>query len=546
MSALNGIYDLRSNELQKGSINFSKGNGKFLDDNLYEEDDELLIVLEGCILNMNKLKNQHNIIDTLSMIKVLWSEYGEGITSQLKGAFTLVIYEKNKKYLFVTNDLLSKRPLYIFKSNKYFMFSSKYFDLVNLVKTKNESLSLNKLGVAMMLTKGYLGDSVTYANEISYLRPYQYLVVKDNKIRNCTNEIIEGPLLADENQIIKGLNEAFALAIQEQFQKNIEYGYEQLSTLSAGMDSRTCLLYANKMGYKDILCVSYSQSGSIDHLVSQKIAIDYDYEYLFYPLDQAKFLYIPQILCTQNECQQSYAGSTGAYQMVRFLDTTKYGIIHTGLLGGELLSDVFSSPEFTEVHKKSTVMEALPLWDSSVADAYKEIKSKYVSEEEYLLYENTRACQNFNRMVNYKYEAFSPFMHEDFFMFANRISPMLRYRRNIYRKWMVKCIPNDYVTTYFKTSVISSYTTEILSKVINKLTRKMMGKNKFDMNPMEYWAKTIPNLKGKIDEIYEVELVGVKNMPNDVEDTLKFAYNMGITGKIKAITVLRAMNNLYS
>lgn len=541
MACVNGVY--RFGFPCNMTLNNFSINDKFCDDNVSVETDNYIMVLEGCVLNKNLLKNKYKEKNLFSLISLLWDKYEEEITKQLRGAFVLIIYDKKNNKLFISNDLLSKKPIYYYSTSEVFIFSSSYFDLIQLLKENNEKVSLNKLSIAMMLTKGYLGDNVTYANEIHYLSGYKYLVIQSETLHERKYYINNNILKIEEEEIIFELDKRFSSAIEEQFNKNFEYGYDDILTLSAGMDSRTCLLYADNLGYKDILCVSYSQSNSVDYLISKQIATDYGFEYIFYPLDSATFILNVDDLCIQNECQQIYAGATGAYQTFEIVNTNNCGIIHTGSFGGELLSDIFNKPRFTEINLDNATMEILPLWCDELTDSYITMKRKYKSEEEYLLYEHMRTCQNFMRMVEDKCEALSPFMHEDFFCFANRITPEFRYRRNIYRKWMNEYIPNNYVTTYYKSEINSNYYKEITIKIYNRFKKMIMGKNKFDMNPMEYWGKTVPNLSKEVNLLFETELKNINNISNDIEDSIKLVKNQGINGSVRAITVIKALIN---
>ena len=56
------------------------------------------------------------------------------------------------------------------------------------------------------------------------------------------------------------------------FEFDKKYGYKHLVTLSGGLDSRTLLFYAYKLGYKNITIFTFSQKGYIDHKVSSKIS----------------------------------------------------------------------------------------------------------------------------------------------------------------------------------------------------------------------------------------------------------------------------------
>jgi len=541
---ISGWYSLKLDIKDKFVIKYDLYNDRFKNDCCFMESDDYIIAIEGCILNLKELSRSYKKEELCEIIQIIWETEKDAIIKRIKGTYVLVIYDKREDCIFISNDLLSKRPLYYYLSDDLLVFSSKYFELIDIVKRNNKTLSLNKIAIGMMLTKGYLGDNVTYTNEIKYIRAFEYIKVERNKCCISQFESDKSIITSNENEIIENLDFLFGNAVNEQFQKNIEYGYSQLCTLSAGMDSRMCLLYAHKLGYKDILCMTYAQSESVDYFISKQIAFDYKYNYLFYPLDSAEFLKDVNILSRQNECQQIYAGATGAYRMVNYLDTSNYGIIHTGSLGGELMSDIFRIPGYSKVIYENSALKSLPLWDKETDSKYKKVKDKYKSEEEYLLFESLRTTQNFFRMVDYKCEAFSPFMDEDFFLYVNRIPPELRYKRRLYSNWMQKNVPNDYITTYFRTKVGESDLKVFISKAINKIVRMVNKKSKFDMNPMEYWGEKVLGLSDSLSEIYGTYTKYLDELPDDIKESVYIKNNEGIQGRTAALTVMEALKRV--
>lgn len=542
MRGVSGIYYFGQPD-NKLNINYSVLNDKFSPDKTLFENEEFIIAIEGCVLNLKQLKNEYAISDVGSLLRLLWGKHNSNILKVLKGMYALIIYDKKKDKLFLSNDLLSKRSLYYYVDGDCIIFSSSFNKAITTIKKHaGKSLTLNKLAVSMMLIEGKMGGNITYAEEVKYLSRYEYIIIENNEVKQLKIKNNQDIVTKNMPRIIDELHERFSQAVLLQYEKNNEMGYKQVSTLSAGMDSRSCLLYALINGYKDILCITYAQSESIDYKIAQQITSDFQLEFLFYSLDSVRFLLKPNILIQRNECQQAFAGSTGASEIIDLLDTNNMGIIHTGLIGGELMSDVYSQNAIKAV--TNMFLSQLPCADESVRNSYNEILKQYNTTADYLLDQNTRACQNFMRMVEHKCESCSPFLYEDFYTYVENIPVEFKGRRKLYREWMKKFIPNDYLTTYFKTSINASLLHELAKKVINRLVRYVYGKNKFDMNPLDYWDQSIPELQESLQKVLEYELNACINMSDEIHNSIKIVHNSGLDGSIKAITVVKAIQML--
>ena len=94
----------------------------------------------------------------------------------------------------------------------------------------------------------------------------------------------------DEDQIIEMLDIKFREAIRLQFEKDREYSYKHLVTLSGGLDSRMTSWVAHQMGYVDQLNLTFSQSDYLDETIAKKIAADLKHEWIFKALDNGTFL----------------------------------------------------------------------------------------------------------------------------------------------------------------------------------------------------------------------------------------------------------------
>ncbi|PEN17505.1 asparagine synthase, partial [Bacillus wiedmannii] len=75
-----------------------------------------------------------------------------------------------------------------------------------------------------------------------------------------------------EEAIIEEMDSLFREAIRLQFEKDREYGYKHIASLSGGLDSRMVNFVAHDLGYKDILNYTFSQSNYLDEKIAKDIA----------------------------------------------------------------------------------------------------------------------------------------------------------------------------------------------------------------------------------------------------------------------------------
>ena len=96
---------------------------------MYNEDGSLVIVFNGEIYNYKQIREQliksGHTFATNSDTEVLihgYEEYGEKILNQLRGMFSFVIWDRNKKELFGARDFFGIKPLYYADIDGVFMF----------------------------------------------------------------------------------------------------------------------------------------------------------------------------------------------------------------------------------------------------------------------------------------------------------------------------------------------------------------------------------------------------------------------------------------
>lgn len=530
MKGISGIFAAG----QAPECRYAERNPKFRAEKVCAEDKRYLIHLDGVLLGNAEAGNGR-----FEWLCGLYEQYGTAMTAHLKGQFNLVVVDKQKGKALVTNDLLSRRPLYYCALPGRLVYAASYRDLLDLLRDESGFVPAVDAGaVERMAFGGALGGAQTYLSGVNYLDACQTLWVDADK---GEAEVVSVPFessrkAASMEEAVAVFDELFTKAVQAQFEKNIQYGYDHRVALSGGMDSRACLLKAVACGYdREITCFNYAQAGSIDHQVSQQIAYDNRLDYLFYPMDTAVFMNRMADAHACNECQQSGIGSTGARTMARMMDQSRTGIVHVGLCGGELMGDLVKVQ--SSQGRIRRILTRLGLaGDENAQYAF--------NLREYL--DNLRACQNFSQMYLDCCETVSPFMDEDVVRFVTGLDPKLLYRRNLYREWMKKHIPNKYPTTYFCGPVDISPVREVLAKIADAAVRRVAGASKRDMNPMDRWLKTQPHLEAAMQAEYRtgLELLGRAGMAQDVMDAVQKGWEADAEHRLYTLTAVSALREI--
>ena len=339
MKAMNGIIRYGSTS----EFSFATYNDKFPLEKVCFENEDYLIHFDGVILNSSELKDELGCTCNLEILLQLYKNHGAELVLHTKGLYTLALWDKKAQTVLVTNDFMSKRPLYYHCANNALFYAASYYDLLDLLSREGVSPALQANAFQDMLQAGFLKGNKTYLEDVFFLNAFEVLVVdlKENQTRIIQHPMKPYQIPDSEEGAIEMFDKLFSEAVGLQFRKNAEYGYTQCATLSGGMDSRACLLQAKDLGLvKNTVCFNYAQSGSLDFSISQQIAADLGLDYVHYPMDAAIFISRLQEAMNGNECMQSGIGATGARTMASLLNTTNFGLINIGICGGELMGDL--------------------------------------------------------------------------------------------------------------------------------------------------------------------------------------------------------------
>lgn len=157
------------------------------DQPLYNEDGSVVLVFNGEIYNFQgireKLVAAGHKFKTKTDSEVLvhgYEEYGIKLLDMLRGMFSFVIWDKNKKELFGARDFFGIKPLYYAQMNGAFMFGSEIKSFLAHPLFKKE---LNESVLESYLTFQYSPTNETFFKNVYKLPPAHYFIYNDGKLK---------------------------------------------------------------------------------------------------------------------------------------------------------------------------------------------------------------------------------------------------------------------------------------------------------------------------------------------------------------------------
>ncbi len=509
----------------------------------------MLVSNDGVIFNLKNLLRQNKLEDIGNVFLKLYEQSGWAFVKNLRGNFSGCLYDSAKNKLILFTDHLASKPVYYFydKNSSTLIFSSELKVVIAGMRKLSFSPHLDIRGAYCLLTLGYMLGDLTLIREVNKLPPGNVLVYENGEIiLNEYYKLKSKPYIEDkEEEIIKELDRRFQEAVKLEYEKDLEYGYSHIATLSGGLDSRTNVAYAKKLGFGNITCFTFSQNNTLDETIAKKICSDNHFEFTFFSLDNGDYLMksIDEII-SSNDGLILYSGSAHGYNCLRKLSFHDYGLIHTGQIGdvalGSYLQNKLHNVIDDQILNKITYSKKLIN------------KLKNIIDTNYINYENDELFAFYERGVNgvfngYRmYEQFtefsSPFLYIDFFEYAMMIHPKYRYKEAIYLKWINKYMPEFSKYTWEKYGLPPSYPfllLEIYQKL--KLVAGILDRKHSSMNPTEYWWNSNRALQEKINFIFKENIKYIENYPELSADSNYLFKEGSLIEKTQVITLLKAM-----
>ncbi|ONI39611.1 asparagine synthase (glutamine-hydrolyzing) [Candidatus Epulonipiscium fishelsonii] len=205
---------------------------------LYNEDESLVLTFNGEIYNYQGIRkfliDKGHVFKTQTDSEVLlhgYEEFGTNLLSHLRGMFSFVIWDREKKILFGARDYFGIKPFYYYHEGSKFVYGSEIKAILehpNIIKELNEEM------LEQYLTFQYSPGKETFFNRIFKLPPAHYFIFKNNKMEITRYWEPEFNVVPDkfENYVDK-IDETIKNSIEAHKISDVEVG----CFLSSGVDS---------------------------------------------------------------------------------------------------------------------------------------------------------------------------------------------------------------------------------------------------------------------------------------------------------------------
>jgi asparagine synthase (glutamine-hydrolysing) len=553
--------DLINDKIYSESVYLERRTiNKFLNDKLFQENEKFIIITEGVILNSKDLMEKYQKNDFELTVLEMVQRNPVDFFKEFRGSFSGLVYDKQSDCLQIYTDHIGSKQVFYSQTDKGFCFGSEINFLIEFYKNNGLRYSLDVTGAYFLLSFGYMLEDYTLFKELKKLKPGHYL-----KFQNGTFEITQYFRLNNtpdynlsEEEIVNKTDSLFRIAISRQFEKDNEYGYKHLTSLSAGLDSRMTTWVANDMGYgKDIVNMTFSQTNYWDENTPKAITIELKHEWIFKSLDNGLCLYSIEPMVKITSGGALYSGNPHEKSMLDLINTQLFGIMHSGQIGETIISAYWRS-------FKNDIFSTLQDWAYS-KDLLKRLnlnilKGTYENEEMFLLYGRAFAGTNQGLLMSQEsLETCSPFYDVEFMNFCLTIPLKLRFGHYIYYKWVVTKYPGAAKYPHNEGGKITSKkhlwirignryikSNGLPKRIWNYLLRKAgFTKSKIStknhMNPFNYWYETNQEVKSYMDSYYQTNINRLSEYPELQKDCINMYENYTVIEKTQVLTLLAVM-----
>ncbi len=209
------------------------------DQPIFNEDNSLVIIFNGEIYNYKTIREtlieKGHKFRTNTDTEVLihgYEEFGEKLLNMLRGMFSFVIWDKNKKELFGARDFFGIKPMYYANMNGTLMFGSEIKSFLEHPKFTKE---LNTAALENYLTFQYSPASETFFKNVYKLPPAHYFKFKDGhfEAKRYWDVNFNADELPKLDEWVDKISDTFHDSVEAHKIADVEVG----SFLSSGVDS---------------------------------------------------------------------------------------------------------------------------------------------------------------------------------------------------------------------------------------------------------------------------------------------------------------------
>jgi asparagine synthase (glutamine-hydrolysing) len=223
-------------------IDLAQGNQPILN-----EDGSKVLLFNGEIYNFQSLRDElikeGHVFKTKTDSEVLlhgYEQYGTELLNKLRGMFSFVIWDKNKKELFGARDFFGIKPLYYAFMGESFLFGS---EIKSFLPHPEFVKELNETALENYLTFQYSPTSETFFKNVYKLPAAHYFIYKNKEF--TVKRYWEIKFNEDEKpsleEWVEEISKVFKNSVEAHKISDVEVG----SFLSSGVDSSYVAAVAN-------------------------------------------------------------------------------------------------------------------------------------------------------------------------------------------------------------------------------------------------------------------------------------------------------------
>ncbi len=214
---------------------------------IFNEDKSLVLLFNGEIYNYPVLREElislGHTFATHTDSEVLvhgYEQYGTELLNKLRGMFSFVIWDKNKKELFGARDFFGIKPFYYALMSDSFLFGSEIKGFLPHPEFKKE---LNESVLESYLSFQYSPTNETFFKDVYKLLPAHYFIYKDGKmdINRYWEPVFDTDDSKDLEYWVEEIKKTFKASVEAHKISDVEVG----SFLSSGVDSSYVACLAN-------------------------------------------------------------------------------------------------------------------------------------------------------------------------------------------------------------------------------------------------------------------------------------------------------------
>ncbi len=320
MCGINGIVNYKNAELNKSAIQKMNdairhrgpdSSGTFLHKNtalghrrlsiidlsdaaaqpIEDNSGRFVLIYNGELYNFQSLKSQLGEYDFKTqtdseVILAAYQKWGEDCLSYFDGMFAFAILDKTDNSLFIARDRLGIKPLYYYKSDDVFIFSS---EIKALLASDFVPRKINHNAVHDYIRYQTVHAPATIIKDVSMLMPGHFITVKDKKNElkkywslNFTKDFSG----KDYESLKKDVNDLVFSAVEKRMMSDVPLG----AFLSGGIDSSIITAVMSKLSNQKIntFSVNFNEAefseGKYARIIADKFGTNHT-EILLNPTD---------------------------------------------------------------------------------------------------------------------------------------------------------------------------------------------------------------------------------------------------------------------